>query len=76
MKIKDLPKKAARKFGDVRKRVKFALLPARVGDALVWLELYEVLEVWNVDPYVVLLDGQKVAFELGKWIEISRRRYV
>lgn len=76
MKIKNLAKKPSRKFGDVRKRVKFALLPARVGDALVWLELFEVLEVWKVEAYEVEVDGKLAAFELSEWVEISRRRYV
>lgn len=76
MKIKEIEKKPAPKFGTTRKRVKFAYFPTLVGTALIWLELFEVLEVWSVDAYTVEIDGTAAVFHLGKWVELSKRRFV
>jgi hypothetical protein len=74
MKLRDLEKKQTPALGSTRKKIKFALFPTRAGGALIWLEFYEVLEVWHEQAYVVTVEGQKQAFSRGHWIEISRRR--
>lgn len=49
------------KDGDQRTRGRFAWLPTRVGETMVWLETYVVTEVWRHDPY-----GH------DRWIETDR----
>lgn len=52
-----------------RVKRKFAWLPVRVGEFMVWLKRYEVMEYNKPEYYTI--DEQK--FEVKKWTEIARR---
>ena len=51
----------------------FAFRPKDVNGTLVWLEHFEVLQVWKVERFKVLVEGQEKGFEVGKWVDISTR---
>ncbi len=62
-KIKKEPKE-----GDFRCRRKFAWFPTEVGEYIVWWELYEVKEVYQM---VALVDENIVHGKL-EWVEVDR----
>lgn len=58
------------------KRV-FAWLPTYVDGTVVWLETYEILQMYNVLAYTVLLDPTNpkewTNFYIGNWMDVSKR---
>lgn len=63
-KIKDKPTN-----GDSKIKLRFALIPTRIGDFIVWGEFYETLYVFVETAYV--FEGK--SFIVGKWIKLSKR---
>lgn len=59
--------------GTTRLKRVFAFLPHRVGEYIVWLERYEVLETYITTDYKVRLDGIDKAFRISSWVAISER---
>lgn len=57
------------RHGDTQILRKFAWLPFRINDDMVWLETYEVLQQWAMSTYAV---GEK-GYQVGQWINISYR---
>jgi hypothetical protein len=51
----------------------FAFLPTYVMGKIVWLERYEVLQAYIIQVYKLKVDGADKAFEVGTWVEISKR---
>lgn len=61
------------KNADVKSKLHFALIPHRIGDKYIWLQRYEVLYMYEILTYKVFMNGQEVAFDVGKWIKLSER---
>jgi len=63
--------------GATRLKRIFAWLPTQVGDTMIWLTRYEMLQAYIIQEYVVMLDPKKpkdaTTFSKGQWIEISKR---
>lgn len=59
--------------GSTRMMRVFAYLPIEVGGYRIWLEHYEVLQGWIIERFKLKVDGQDKAFEVGKWVDISKR---
>ncbi len=59
--------------GSTRIRRVFAFLPIAVGDFVVWLEWYEVLEGYVKEDYMLKVEGIDKGFRLGSWRTISKR---
>jgi len=55
--------------GDTQVLRKFAWLPFRINDDMVWLETYEIYQQWVLTTHVV---GDK-GYQIGQWINISYR---
>lgn len=54
------------------KRV-FAWIPTYVGGTMVWLETYEVLQVYSVEEIQLEDEGKPVFFTNGNWKDIAKR---
>lgn len=61
------------KEGATRLQRKFSFLPTRIGDTFVWLETYEILQLFHVELYTVTIDEKQVQFVKGDWINLSKR---
>lgn len=48
MRLKTIPIKAKPKEGDIREQKKFAWLPRKVGDKLIWLEQFIIVSRFTV----------------------------
>ena len=55
--------------GDTQVLRKFAWLPFRINDDMVWLETYEIYQQWALTTHVV---GDK-GYQIGQWVNISYR---
>jgi hypothetical protein len=51
----------------------FAFFPTAIGGKVVWLETFEILQAYIIQVYKLKVDGADKAFEVGKWVEISKR---
>lgn len=54
------------------KRV-FAWKPTYIAGLIVWLQYYEVLQVYEIKEFIVEIDGEKVYFSKSDWIDLSKR---
>lgn len=59
--------------GVVRVMRVFAWLPKQISDKIVWFTHYEVLQVYRITEQKVEIDGEKVTFTPGNWINITKR---
>lgn len=55
--------------GDTQLKRKFAWLPFRINDDIIWLETYEIYQQYKATMYTV---GEK-GYVVGEWINISYR---
>jgi hypothetical protein len=61
------------KEGATRLKRCFAWLPVYISGDMVWLESYEVLQVYNVSQEKVIIDSKEKVFALGAWKNLSKR---
>lgn len=59
--------------GTTRLKRVFAFLPTRVGEYIIWLEFYIVLQTYLLLDYKVKIDDKDKAFRVGEWKDISKR---
>lgn len=59
--------------GLTRLKRKFAFIPTLIGAEWVWLESYEVLQVWRIEEQKVTIEEQELLFFNGYWKNISTR---
>lgn len=59
--------------GETRESLRFAWLPHYVGNVRIWLQKYEVLEVYHIEKIPATLDGMPYVFTIGKWIKATER---
>jgi hypothetical protein len=59
--------------GTTRLKRVFAFIPTVVDDTTVWLEHYEILQVYLVVEVIAIVDGAPVKFANGNWQDISKR---
>lgn len=60
--------------GTTKSEIKFAWMPHRIKDILVWLERYEVLYVYVRKDYPAIIDGNAGQFTTNEWVKVSERR--
>jgi hypothetical protein len=51
----------------------FAWMPTRISNEIVWLETYEILQMFHVKQYNITIDNKPVFFKVGEWVNISKR---
>jgi hypothetical protein len=61
------------KQGDISLIRRFAWLPTYIAGKIVWLEFFDILQMYEVHTYTVTIDEQQTAFVTGKWIHLSKR---
>lgn len=54
------------------KRV-FAWMPTYISGNMVWLQSYDVLQVYRITAYVVQFEGEQKEFAVGQWINLAKR---
>lgn len=59
--------------GTTRLARRRAWLPTYIGGDMVWLEVYEVLQFFQITKYPVIVDGEPQEFIKGEWVDISKR---
>lgn len=57
--------------GDTRIKRVFAWLPFRINDDFVWLETYEILQLYKTIQYPVTTNQK--AYTVNEWINLSYR---
>lgn len=61
------------KDGEVKLLTKFAYWPIFIAGFWVWLERFEVLQVYRITEQKVTIDEEIVIFLAGKWINLANR---
>lgn len=61
------------KIGSIRLLKRFAWLPLFIGDDLIWLERYEVLQGYIGQQYQLSIENKPVTFTVADWITLSKR---
>lgn len=59
--------------GSTRLKRRFAWLPVYISGTYVWLEGYEILQVFVVTRQVAVIDEEEKSFNLSKWVDLSKR---
>lgn len=59
--------------GTTRLRRKFAWLPTYISGTIVWLERYEVLQVYIISDQKVIIEEKETIFVIGVWKNLSKR---
>lgn len=59
--------------GDTQVLRKFAWLPFRINDDMVWLETYEIAQYYQIKIYPI--DNDR-GFSVGEWKNISYKRII
>lgn len=63
--------------GATRLKRIFAWLPVQIGNEILWLSRYEILQAYIIQEYAVMLDPKNpkeaTNFTKGEWIDISKR---
>lgn len=59
--------------GDMRVLRVFAWLPHYIGGVIVWVEKYEILQVYRINEEKVEIDNQKTTLLAGRWVNLSDR---
>lgn len=65
--------KADYQHGTTRLKQCFAWLPVYISGVIVWLEGYEVLQVYKIMNEKVIIDQQETLFTSGSWQNLSKR---
>jgi hypothetical protein len=62
------------KHGSTRQKTSFAWCPTYIAGEMVWLEFYEVLQVYIIDEVELeLVAGEKNFFAQSRWKDVSKR---
>lgn len=56
-----------------RLRRRFAYFPVYIDGDFVWLQLYEVIQVYIIDVIETAIDGKQVGFKQSKWVDADKR---
>lgn len=59
--------------GTTRIKRVFAWLPTYISGQMVWLQYYDVLQVYRITAYVVNFEDEQQEFTVGQWIDLSKR---
>lgn len=63
--------------GTTRLKRVFAFKPTYIDGKIIWLETYEILQMYKLEKHLAVLDPSKPTeaseFFLGAWIDISKR---
>lgn len=59
--------------GTTRLKRVFAWLPTYINGVKVWLETYEILQVYVIDKDTVLIEEKQTVFSNGFWKNLSKR---
>lgn len=59
--------------GTVRVRREFAWSSKTIAGERIWLEFYEVLEVWVMSVYDAKVDGKAIKITAGRWVDTETR---
>lgn len=59
--------------GTTRLKRVFAWRPNYVNGDIVWLQSFDVLQVYVVATYNMKIDGEMKSAKIGSWIEVSKR---
>lgn len=61
--------------GATRIKRKFAWLPVRINGDIIWLEKYEVFQLYKIIVYEALSpeSGKQMAYRVNQWIDLSLR---
>jgi hypothetical protein len=65
--------KADFKEGITRLERSFAWLPVYIGGEIIWLEKYEILQVYQITKIIALIDNEPQTFSIGAWTNLSTR---
>jgi hypothetical protein len=65
------------RHGTTRLKRIFAWLPTYIDGSKIWLDTYEILQVYIIENYPVVLDEASpkeiTSFYRGKWVDVSKR---
>lgn len=61
------------KQGSTRLKRVFAWLPKYIDGSFIWLETYEILQMYIIATHNVIIDDETVKFHCGEFINLSAR---
>lgn len=61
------------KDGTTRLKRLFAWLPTYIAGTIVWLEQYEILQVYIILEQKVKIEEKEFTFAIGNWKNLSKR---
>ncbi len=59
--------------GFTRLKRRFSWLPIYILGTIVWLESYEILQVYIISQQKVIIEEKEITFAIGKWVNLSKR---
>jgi len=59
--------------GATRLKRFFSWLPIYISGKMIWLEMYEVLQVYEIKTYAVIIEDKEVVFKVSNWVNLSKR---
>lgn len=59
--------------GTTRLKRCFAWLPVYISGNIVWLETYEILQVYSIISQKIIIDEKETIFANGNWLNLSKR---
>lgn len=57
--------------GSVRVERRFAFFPHYIAGTMVWLETYEILQVYRIHEEKVTIDDKQITLLAGQWINLG-----
>jgi len=61
------------KKGDTRTVTRFAWLPKRLDNCIVWLTQYEMLQVWHEIGLIATAPDGNASFFTGQWVTVGKK---
>lgn len=59
--------------GDSRLYRRFAWCPVYIDGNIIWLETYEILQVYRIIEQKIKIDSEEITFLPGNWINLAKR---
>lgn len=59
--------------GATRLKRCFAWMPVYISGNIIWLEAYEVLQVYNISTEKANIEDKETTFALGAWKNLDKR---
>ncbi len=59
--------------GATRLQRRFAFVPIYISGKMVWLETFEILQMYEEVSYTIKIDGIETIFKVAKWLNVSKR---